>query len=310
MTVGADGPDMGDDGDGKADDPTGDGDATGADPGRGDDGAGADGDPAPGVDASPPDPAEALVVDAASGIGRAVATALAANGLTVVGVDVDEAGLSTVGESLADLPGRFQGVPADLTDDAACEAAVETAADAGDLRYLANVAGLQHIDPIESFPMETYDRLLGVMLRAPFLLSKLALPHVRAAGGGAVGNMCSIHAHVATTDKPAYVVAKFGLRGLTAALAAEGRGTVRSFSVSTSYVSTPLVTDQIPDTAAERGISERAVVEDVMLGGSRVDEMMTPMDVANCFVFGFSGHGRHLNGEDLTLDGGHVRTYE
>jgi 3-hydroxybutyrate dehydrogenase len=149
-----------------------------------------------------------------------------------------------------------------------------------------------------------------VMLRAPVLLSKHALPHVRAAGGGAIGNMASVHGHYVTSDKVAYNVVKFGIRGLTQSIAAEGDGTVRGFSVSTGYVSTPLVTGQIPDTAEQRGISEREVVEDVMLGQARTKEMMAPVDVANLFVLGFSKHGRHLNGGDLLFDGGMTVTYE
>jgi 3-hydroxybutyrate dehydrogenase len=148
------------------------------------------------------------------------------------------------------------------------------------------------------------------MLRAPVELSKHALPHVRAAGGGVVGNMASVHGHYVTSDKVAYNVAKFGLRGLTQSIAAEGDGDVRSFSVSTGYVETPLVTDQIPDTAEQRGISVQKVVEDVMLGQSRTKEMMTPAEVGNLFVFGFSKHGNHLNGGDLRFDGGMTLTYE
>ncbi|WP_129114429.1 SDR family oxidoreductase [Halegenticoccus tardaugens] len=260
----------------------------------------------------------AIVTGAASGIGRATAAALAANGLTVVGTDVDEAGLSetaALADDLADAldaGGAVRTAVADLTDDDAVERVVETAAGAGDLRYVANIAGVQHIDPIESFPMETYDTMQDVMVRAPLLLTKLALPHVRATddGVGCVGNMCSIHGHVATQDKVGYITAKFGLRGLTQSIAAEGEGKIRAFTVSTSYVSTPLVTGQIPDTARERDITEEAVVEDVMLGGSRVKEMMRPIEVANLFAFGFSKHARHLNGGDLLFDGGHVPTYE
>jgi 3-hydroxybutyrate dehydrogenase len=121
--------------------------------------------------------------------------------------------------------------------------------------------------------------------------------------------MASLHGHIATQDKVAYISAKFGLRGLTKCIAAEGDGTLRSFSVSTGYVKTPLVTNQIPDTAEQRGISEEEVVEDVMLGESRVKEMMEPVDVANLFTFGLSERGRHLNGGDLTWDGGQLSTY-
>jgi 3-hydroxybutyrate dehydrogenase len=254
----------------------------------------------------------ALVTGAASGIGRATAIALAVNGLTVAALDVDEDGLAeTVADAERfDAAGEVHATPADLTDDEAVIAAVEAAAGLGDLRFVANVAGLQHVAPLEEFPMAVYDTMQDVMVRAPTLISKHALPHIREAGLGAVGNMASVHGYYVTSDKVAYNVAKFGLRGLTQSIAAEGDGDVRSFSVSTGYVKTPLVVDQIPDTAEERGITEREVVEDVMLGQSRATEMMEPVDVANLFVFGFSELGSHLNGGDLTFDDGMTLTYE
>jgi len=254
----------------------------------------------------------ALVTGAASGIGRATAIALAVNGLTVAALDVDEDGLAeTVTEAERfGVEGRVHATPADLTDDEEVGAAVAAAAELGDLRFVANVAGLQHVAPLAEFPMAVYDTMQDVMVRAPTLISKHALPHIREAGSGAIGNMASVHGHYVTSDKVAYNVAKFGLRGLTQSIAAEGDGDVRSFSVSTGYVKTPLVVDQIPDTAEERGISEREVVEDVMLGQSRATEMMEPVDVANLFVFGFSELGSHLNGGDLRFDDGMTLTYE
>ncbi|RBI62597.1 D-beta-hydroxybutyrate dehydrogenase [halophilic archaeon] len=256
----------------------------------------------------------AVVTGAASGIGRATAFALAANGLTVVATDVDEAGLDGTAERVAErgVDGRVATVAADLTDADEIAAVVDAAANEGTVKYLANVAGLQHVDPIEAFPAERFDRLQDVMVRAPFLLAKECLPHMRASedGTGCVGNMASVHGHYVTSDKVAYNVAKFGIRGLTQSIAAEGDGSVRSFSVSTGYVKTPLVTDQIPDTAEQRGISVDEVVEDVMLGQSRASEMMTPLEVGNLFVFGFSKHAGHLNGGDLTVDGGMTLTYE
>ena len=254
----------------------------------------------------------ALVTGAASGIGRAIAVALAANGCTVAATDVDAEGLADTADRGADLdaPGAIHTIEGDLTDDADIERIVETAAEYGDLRFLANVAGLQHVAPIEEFPAEKYDLMQRVMLRAPTLLSKHAFPHIRDAGGGAVGNMASVHGHYTTSDKVAYNVCKFGIRGLTQSLAAEGDGDVRAFSVSTGYVSTPLVTGQIPDTAEQRGLTEQEVVEDVMLGQSRTKRMMSPVEVANLFVFGFSKHAKHLHGGDLLFDGGMTGTYE
>ncbi|MGM0388999.1 MAG: SDR family oxidoreductase [Natrinema limicola] len=256
----------------------------------------------------------AVVTGAASGIGQATAVALAANGLTIVGVDIDEDGLEETTElaERLDVPGKIHSVPTDLTNDADVETMIDVAAEEGELRYVANIAGMQHIASVSEFPMEKYDLLLDIMLRAPFLTAKYAMPHVRATdhGVGAIGNMSSVHGHYATQDKPAYITAKHGLQGLTRAIAAEGEGTLRGFSVSVGYVLTPLMVNQIEDTAAERGISEQEVVEDVMLGQARTKELMTPAEVANLFVFGFSRHSKHLNGGDLLWDGGYTTTYE
>lgn len=256
----------------------------------------------------------ALVTGAASGIGRATALALAANGLTVAAVDIDEDGLAETREKAQHLAvaGQIEPVPTDLTDDSDIEAAVKTATALGELSYVANIAGLQHIDTIEDFPMAVYDTMHAVMVRAPLYISQLALPAIRDSGDGTgcIGNMASVHGHYVTAEKVGYNVSKFALRGLTQSIAAEGNGEVRSFSVSTGYVSTPLVVDQIPDTAASRGISEREVVEDVMLGQARTKELMTPVDVANLFVVGFSDLATHLNGGDLLFDGGMTLTYE
>jgi len=256
----------------------------------------------------------AVVTGAASGIGRATAVGLAVNGLTVVGADIDAEGLdetSDIAEAF-DAPGTVHGVETDLTDDGDVEAVVEGAADEGELRYVANIAGMQHIASIAEFPMAKYDLLLDVMLRAPFKLAREAIPHIEATddGVGAIANMSSVHGHYATKDKAAYITAKHGLSGLTRSISAEGNGTLRGFSVSVGYVLTPLMAEQIADTAEERGISKREVVEDVMLGQARTKEMMTPAEVANLFVFGFSSHANHLNGGDLLFDGGYTHTYE
>lgn len=256
----------------------------------------------------------ALVTGAASGIGEAVATALVANGLTVVGADIDEDGLETTDEQIDEITddGQFHGIETDLTNEEEVAAVVDAAAEEGELRYVANIAGLQHISPFADFPTEKYDLLQDVMVRAPFLVTREAIPHIEATddGVGAVANMCSVHGHYATHSKPAYITAKHALTGLTRATAAEGGGNLRSFTVSVGYVLTPLMVNQIEDTARERGISEQEVIEDVMLGQARTKEMMTPAEVANMFTFGLSSHAKHLNGADLLFDGGFTHTYE
>jgi len=255
----------------------------------------------------------AVVTGAASGIGRATAVALAANGLTVVGADIDRDGLDGTEATAADcgVAGEVHGVETDLTSDEDIESVLDAAADEGDLRFVANIAGMQHIASIAEFPMSAYDRLTDVMLRAPFKTAQAAIPHIRETddGVGAIANMSSVHGHYATRDKPAYITAKHGVVGLTRAIAAEGGGDLRGFSVSVGYVLTPLMADQIADTATERGIAQRAVVEDVMLGPARTKSLMSPAEVANLFVFGFSSHAAHLNGADLLFDGGYTHTY-
>jgi 3-hydroxybutyrate dehydrogenase len=255
----------------------------------------------------------AIVTGGGAGIGRATALAFAANGVTVVATDRDEEGLAAVEAEGAELglPGDIVPVTADLTNDADLERIVESATAEGALRYLINNAGIQTVAPIESFPVDRYDLMHDVMQRAPLLLTKHCLPHFRANddGRGAIGNMCSVHGHIVTKDKVAYNTTKFGLRGLTQSTAAEGDGTVRAFTVSTAYVKTALVAKQLPDTADRRGMTVDEVVEKVMLERTRVKEMMEPYEVANLFVMGCSHHSKHLNGGDMTHEGGMSLTY-
>ena len=160
--------------------------------------------------------------------------------------------------------------------------------------------------------MEQYDLMQRLMLRAPFYLSKLVIPHMRKSsdGTGVIGNMASVHAHICTKKKPVYNITKFGLRALSQSISAEGEGSIRSFTISTGFVKTALALNQIPAQAEQRGISQEEVVTDVMMGKSRIKEMMSPIEVANLFVFGFSRYAKYLIGGDLLFDGGMVRTYE
>jgi 3-hydroxybutyrate dehydrogenase len=252
-----------------------------------------------------------LVTGAGGGIGRATAIAAAANNLMTVGLDVDEKEGQKTQRLARDLGGQMIFIRTDLTREEDLHYAVAEAAKLGAIKYLANIAGIQHIDSIENFPMEKYDYMMRLMLRAPFYLSKLVLPHMKKSknGTGAIGNMTSIHAHICTLNKPVYNLTKFGLRALTQSLAAEGGGRIRAFSVSTGFVKTALTLKQIPAQSKQRGISPQQVVQDVMLGNSRVKEMMTPIEVGNLFLFAFSRHAKYLIGGDLLFDGGMVLTY-
>lgn len=252
-----------------------------------------------------------IVTGSGTGIGRATAVAAAANNLMTVGLDFnEEEGVKT--QKLArEMGGQMIFVKTDLCKDADIEHAVAEAAKLGTIKYVANIAGIQHIDAVENFPMEKYDYMQKLMLRAPFYLSKLTFPHMRESsdGTGAIGNMASIHAHISTLNKPVYNITKFGLRALTQSLAAEGEGKIRSFTVSTGFVKTALTLNQVPAQAEQRGITPEEVVRDVMLRHSRIKEMMSPIEVGNLFLFGFSRFAKYLIGGDLLFDGGMVLTY-
>jgi len=252
-----------------------------------------------------------IVTGAAGGIGRATAIAAAANNLIVVGVDFNEEEGEKTQKMARELGGQMIFIKSDLTQDKDIEHAVSEAAKLGSIKYLANIAGIQHIDSVENFPMDKYDYMLSLMLRAPFYLSKLTFPHMRNSsdGTGVIANMTSVHAHICTLNKPAYNITKFGLRALTQSLAAEGQGKIRSFSVSTGFVKTALTLKQIPAQAQQRGITPEEVIREIMMGNSRIKEMMPPIDVANLFVFGFSRFAKYLIGGDLLFDGGMVLTY-
>jgi 3-hydroxybutyrate dehydrogenase len=252
-----------------------------------------------------------LVTGAAGGIGRATAVAAAANNLMTIGLDVNEKEGNRTQQMAREMGGQMIFIKTDLTRDDDLRYAVAEAAKLGSIKYLANIAGIQHIDSIENFPVEKYDYMQRLMVRAPFYLSKLVLPQIKKSknGTGAIGNMASIHAHICTLNKPSYNIAKFSLRALAQSLAAEGAGKIRAFTVSTGFVKTALTLKQIPAQAEQRGISHKEVIQDVMLGNSRVKEMMTPVEVANLFLFGFSRFAKYLVGGDLLFDGGMVLTY-
>jgi 3-hydroxybutyrate dehydrogenase len=252
-----------------------------------------------------------LVSGCATGIGRACAVAAAVNQLMVAGLDVNEAEAAKTQKMARQMGGQMIFLPADLTKDRQITSAVNEAAKLGTIKFLLNIAGMQHIDAVENFPMKTYDRMLRIMLRAPFLLSKLVIPHMKASsdGTGVIGNMASAHGHICTRNKAVYNITKFGLRALSQSISAEGEGKVRSFTVSTGFVKTPLALNQIPAQARQRKISPEAVVREVMMGTSRVKEMMAPIETANLFIFGMSSYGKYLVGGDMLFDGGMVKTY-
>jgi 3-hydroxybutyrate dehydrogenase len=241
----------------------------------------------------------ALVTGAASGIGRACAERLAAVGLRVCLVDVDEAR----GRDLAvKLDGHF--VNADLTQREACRRAVEEAVAAlGGLDVLVNNAGFQRIDPIPDFDEDTWERMLALMLTAPFLLTKYAWPYLTRSGHGRIINIGSAHSLVASPYKVGYITAKHGLLGLTRTTALEGGAFgITCNLVCPAYVRTPLVEKQIADQARTRGISPEEVESKVFLENAAIKRMLEPDDVAGLVAFLCSREAWGITGSAQLID--------
>ncbi|HZX04966.1 3-hydroxybutyrate dehydrogenase [Kribbella sp.] len=233
----------------------------------------------------------ALVTGAASGIGAACAQRLAADGVHVVAVDLDQPGLDalegveTVRADLSDLE-RLQELPVDVD-------------------ILVNNAGVQQIAPVEQFPPERFSYLIRLMLEAPFRLIRQTLPHMYGAGWGRVVNISSVHGLRASPFKAAYVAAKHGLEGLSKVVALEGAAHgVTSNCVNPAYVRTPLVTAQLADQAATHGVSEAEVLDKVLLEPVAVKRLIEPAEVAELVAVLCGPASASITGSSFVLDGG------
>jgi 3-hydroxybutyrate dehydrogenase len=236
----------------------------------------------------------AIVTGGASGIGLACAEALAAAGAHVTIADLN-------GEAAREAAERLGGDAwaVDLADTAAL---AELSLDAD---ILVNNAGLQHVRPIEEFEPERFSLLLRVMLEAPFLLIRAALPGMYERGYGRVINVSSVHGLRASPYKAAYVSAKHGLEGLSKVTALEGgpHG-VTSNCVNPGYVRTPLVEKQIADQAKLHGIPEEDVVPKIMLTESAIKRLVEPAEVASLVRWLAGDDARMVTGASYTMDGG------
>lgn len=241
----------------------------------------------------------ALVTGGASGIGLACARALAAQGHPVAVVDRDR----ERGEAAAaDMGALF--VEADLTRADACRSAVEATVERfGALDILLCNAGFQQLDPIEAFDEGVWDRMMALMLRAPFLLTKYAWGELKRTGHGRVIHMGSAHSLTASPFKVGYVTAKHGLVGLARTTALEGGAHgITCNVVAPAYVRTPLVEAQIDDQARTRGIEPAEVERRVFLENVAVKRLLEPEDVAAMVSFLASEAAWGVTGSVHTVD--------
>lgn len=240
------------------------------------------------------DDRRALVTGGASGIGEATARALAAAGSHVIVADIDGVAAQRVAAEIAG-----EAMQIDLTDTASL-ASLEL-----DIDVLVNNAGIQHVSAIETFDPATFSRIIDLMLEAPFLLARAALPKMYARGFGRVVNISSVHGLRASPYKSAYVAAKHGLEGLSKVIALEGATHgVTSNCVSPGYVRTPLVERQIADQAKLHGVPESEVIEKVMLTESAIKTLVEPEEVADLVLWLCGSSARMVTGASYTMDGG------
>ncbi len=237
----------------------------------------------------------ALVTGAAGGIGRAITARLEHDGHDVLAVDLRP-----------DPTGPGVAHQADLTDPDANRAAVQAAVERfGRLDVIVAGAGIQHVSPIQEFPVERWDQLLALMLTSPFLLARAGWAALGESGSGRFIAIASAHSLVASPYKAAYVSAKHGLLGLVKTLALEGAELgITTTAVCPGYVRTPLVESQISDQARAHALSEDEVLEQVILAPHVVKELIEPAEVAEVVAFLAGPAGRSFTGVPVTMDQG------
>ena len=225
----------------------------------------------------------ALVTGAASGIGKAIAARLEADGWSVHAVDVTDG---------------------DLTTPTGNRAVVTAALDRfGRLDAVVANAGFQHVAPVPDFPEDRWDALIALLLTSPFLLAKYAWNALAASGDGRFLVVASVHGLVGSPFKAGYVAAKHGVLGLVKVLALEGADVgISACALCPSYVRTPLVEAQIADQARAHGVSEADVLEHVILAPQAVKRLLEPEDVADAASYLLGPGGRAVNGAPFVMD--------
>ena len=250
----------------------------------------------------------AIVTGSTSGIGLGLAEGFAKAGANVVingfgdpeEIEAERARLDGLGAGTVVYDG------ADMSDPDAIEAFVKAAeAKFGGVDIVVNNAGIQTVEPVESFPKDRWDLIVAINMSSAFHTVRAALPGMKERGWGRVINIASAHGLVASPYKTAYVTAKHGIVGFTKTVALEAaQDGVTSNAICPGYVLTPLVEKQIPDTARSRGITEEEVKRDVLLAAQWTKKFVTVEQLAGVALFLCSDAAENITGVALPVDGG------
>ena len=249
-----------------------------------------------------------VITGSASGIGYEIGKTFAENGSKVVLTDLNAEGVEKAAENLRGLGYEAIGLKADVTSEEDIKNMIETAHKTyGRVDVLINNAGLQHVSPIEEFPTAKFELMIKIMLTAPFIATKYALPIMKEQGFGRIINVASINGLVGFAGKAAYNSAKHGVIGLTkvAALEAAPFG-VTVNAICPGYVDTPLVRGQLQDIANTRNVALDKVLEEVIYPLVPQKRLLDVSEIADYAMFIASDKSKSVTGQAIVIDGGYT----
>lgn len=249
----------------------------------------------------------AVVTGGSRGIGAAIVSAFAAEGAAVAFChDGDAAGAATISNVVTTAGGQVFERNCDLSDLEQASSFFDDATRAlGGIDILVNNAGIQFVSPVEDFPDDKWEQIIGINLSSAFYAIKAALPGMKKRGAGRIINLTSAHSLIASPFKSAYVAAKHGVAGLTKSVALEvATNGITVNAIAPGYVWTALVAKQIPDTMKARNMSEDEVKQKVLLAAQPTKAFVTVEQVAGLALYLASDAAASITGTTVSMDGG------